>query len=308
MIAVVADEKDHPVVKEFFELFKTPWEFYRSDGQKEVMICCGTRVLESSARLVLIYGSQETAFDREHGLQALSRRPNRVLSCDRIGRVPLYGECSTFASSSAQQPMDAESKEPAAVRIVSGRQVLVRIGYDLFHEIRHLLTGGQPLFRAMFPALDMHIACCALITGCSITLVEIPPIPAGFRFMACLTHDVDHVGVRNHKCDHTMFGFLYRATIGSVIHFFRGRKTAQQVVTNWRSAFALPLVHLGMARDFWYQFEHYLQLERGITSTFFVIPRKDDAGRDRNGANIRRAARYDAAELSDHLQPSVPRP
>ena len=30
MIGVIADPAEHNVVREFFELFKTPWEFYRA--------------------------------------------------------------------------------------------------------------------------------------------------------------------------------------------------------------------------------------------------------------------------------------
>ena len=74
--------------------------------------------------------------------------------------------------------------------------------------------------------------------------------------------------------DHTMFGFLYRALIGSVIDFCRGRRSLRQVVTNWKAAFSLPLVFAGLAKDFWNQLDRYLALEKGLASTFFVIPTK----------------------------------
>ena len=38
MIGVIADPAEHDVVREFFELFKTPWEFYRS-GSNNTMFC-----------------------------------------------------------------------------------------------------------------------------------------------------------------------------------------------------------------------------------------------------------------------------
>ena len=41
MIGVIADPAEHDVVREFFELFKTPWEFYRGDGQYDVLLCAG---------------------------------------------------------------------------------------------------------------------------------------------------------------------------------------------------------------------------------------------------------------------------
>jgi hypothetical protein len=142
-----------------------------------------------------------------------------------------------------------------------------------------------------------------LILGCSIPLVEIPPVPDGRRFIACLTHDLDHVLIRNHKFDHTMFGFLYRATLGSVLEFFRGRKNGKQLATNWAAALKLPLVHLGLAADFWGQLDRYLELERELNSTFFVIPNKGEPGMDSHGNHpARRAASYDAAGLAGPLK------
>jgi len=41
VIGVVAKEAEHPVVREFFELFKTPWEFYDSNRDYDVVLCLG---------------------------------------------------------------------------------------------------------------------------------------------------------------------------------------------------------------------------------------------------------------------------
>ena len=38
MIGVIANASDCQVVYEFFELFKTPWEFYRTDRHYDVLI------------------------------------------------------------------------------------------------------------------------------------------------------------------------------------------------------------------------------------------------------------------------------
>ena len=99
--------------------------------------------------------------------------------------------------------------------------MLARIGYDLFSEVRTLLTLGQPPANAGIPTLEVHIAFLRdLITGRGISLVEIPPVPEGFQFVACLTHDVDHPSIRQHKLDHTMVGFLLRAIFGSLVELF----------------------------------------------------------------------------------------
>src|SRR4030095_16691479 len=167
--------------------------------------------------------------------------------------------------------------------VAPGAQVVVRLGFDLFAEVRHLLTQGQPAEFANIPTLDLHISLLRdLIVRQGLPLLEILAVPAGYRFMTCLTHDVDHPRVRCHIGDHTMFGFLYRALIGSVIDFCRGRKSLQQVAVNWKAAFSLPLVFAGFAKDFWDQVDRYLELEGNLASTFFVIPTKGDAGVDRH--------------------------
>src|SRR5262249_53756110 len=68
---------------------------------------------------------------------------------------------------------------------------------------------------------------------------------------------------------------------------------------NWCAALSLPLVHLGLAEDFWYQFDHYLNIEKGLASTFFLIPRKGDPGQE---GKPKRAASYDVREIADHLR------
>jgi hypothetical protein len=302
MIGVLASDVEHPVVREFFELFKTPWEFYRSGSQYEVLICSDIRLPNNSAKLVLVYGGEQKSFDQQKGIESHSQRANTVLSY-KGSRIPIYGNCMTFERTALQTLVHESTQRPAALEISSNGQKLVRIGFDLFQEIRHLLTRGQPPAQARIPALELHITVVRdLILGCGIALLEIPPIPAGYNFVVCLTHDVDHVGIRNHKCDHTMFGFLYRALIGSVIGFCKGRRSPKQLATNWMAAFALPFVYLGLAKDFWIQFDRYIDLEKDLNSTFFVIPTKGDPGQDANRPGpSRRAARYTLGEIASQI-------
>jgi peptidoglycan/xylan/chitin deacetylase (PgdA/CDA1 family) len=302
MIAILCGEERRPVVREFFELFKTPWEFYRGGHQYEVLICCDTQPPENSAKLVLIYGTEQRPFDQEQGFAIGSQSSSRVLSY-KGDRIPIYGGCITFHGPRNQTLIDESTGQPAFLEKCSTSQKLVRIGFDLFGEIHHLLTAGQPPAYAGLPALEMHIALLRdLIVGCSICLVEIPPIPHGHSFIACLTHDVDHFGVRNHKCDRTMFGFLYRSTVGSLINVCMGKRSIKYLKTNWTAAVSLPFVHLGIAKDFWCQFDRYVAIEEGLASTFFVIPYKNDPGQDTSGRRpAMRATQYDVTDIVDYL-------
>ena len=97
--------------------------------------------------------------------------------------------------------------------------------------------------------------------------------------------------------------FFTGRSIGSVIDFCRGRRSLRQVATNWKAAFSLPLVFAGLAKDFWNQVDRYLELERDLASTFFVIPTKGDAGVDPHGRiRAKRASRYALADIADDLK------
>ena len=147
---------------------------------------------------------------------------------------------------------------------------MVRLGFDLFEEVHHLLTKGQPAELSRVPTLELHISLLReLIVNHGLTLVEIPPAPAGHRFIVSLTHDVDHPRIGQHLCDHTMFGFLYRALIVSVIDLCRGRRSLRQVVTNWKAAFSLPLVFAGLVKDFWNQVDRYLEFGKRTCRDLF---------------------------------------
>jgi hypothetical protein len=305
MIGVLAKTADHAVVAEFFELFKTPWEFYRADRQYSVILCDGEQIPDLTAKLVLVYGGRETPFDSEKQVGIAARLSNTVLSYQQQQRLPVYGNCLTFRSADIEPLLHEETRQPAICKIGDGERNWVRIGYDLFQEIRQLLTRGQPVEFAGIPTLEIHIALLRdLILSNGIPLVEIPPVPQAASFIACLTHDVDHAGIRNHVGDHTMFGFLYRATAGSLINLFRGRTSAIQFATNLLAAFRLPFVYLGLAKDFWFQFEHYQEIENGTPSTFFVIPWKNDPGiSSEDRSEPMRAAKYDLAKITPLLRP-----
>jgi hypothetical protein len=149
MIAVLADDAERSLVCEFFELFKTPWEFYRSGFQYDVVICSNAQFRISSAKLVLAYGVDQKSFDQENGIKTLSQRSNRVLSYQG-DRIPIYGDCLTFKGAAAHGLVDERTQESAACEIVSPGQTLVRVGFDLFQEIRHLLTRGQPCWLQVY--------------------------------------------------------------------------------------------------------------------------------------------------------------
>src|SRR5215470_3052564 len=305
MIGVIADLTEQNVVREFFELFKTPWEFYRENRPYQVVLCASDLEFHGTASVVLCYSGKETGLDTREAIPLTQQKKNSCVLSYQGRRIPIYGESISFRHKDGGFLIDEGSGESAAYLEQSHGRALVRIGYDLFGEVRTLLKTGQPAANAGTPTLELHIALLIdLITGCGVSLKEIPPIPLGHPFIACLTHDVDHPSIRPHKWDHTAFGFLYRAVFGSLRNVLRGRLSFSNLIRNWVAALKLPLVHLHFAEDFWRDFDdRYLELETGLSSTFFVIPFKNCPGKIVDGAAPGfRAAHYDARDLANTIE------
>ena len=305
MIGVIANPADHSVVCELFELFKTPWEFYRDGRQYDVILTTtGDIVNRDAAKLVLVYCGQEIPMDADGNAWPSSESvPSNTLSY-RGSRLPIYGNLVTFREGQCEILADASSQRPAIRLLRDHRGALGRIGYDLFREVAVLLTAGQPIENAAAPTLDLHIALLRdVIVESGVALTEIPPVPEGYRFIVCLTHDVDHPLVGAHKFDKTMYGFLYRAVPGSVLAALHGRLSWRKVLTNWQAALKLLFVHVGLAKDFWRTFDEYARLEKGLHSSFFTIPFKNNPGRTVDGtAPHHRASGYGARDIADDLR------
>jgi len=304
MIGVIADPADHDVVREFFELFKTPWEFYRESQPYDVVICANGGQPDAAAKVVIVYAGRKTSFDNDGKSSVVSQPTPPVLLKYHGNRIPIYGDTVAFTDK-ADGLLTVEGSQHCGAYIERvGETSWARIGYDLFHEVRALLISGQPPGNAAIPTLDVHIEFLRnLIIGCGISFVEIPPVPQGFQFIACLTHDVDDPSIRQHRLDHTIVGFLFRVIVGSVIDAFLGRMSIRDAARNWLAAIKLPFVYVGLAKDFWRDFaDRYVELENGLPSTFFVIPRKDYPGKCVDSrASALRAVRYEAKELTNTI-------
>ncbi len=304
MIGVVAPGSRREIVSEFFELFKTPWEFVDANRSYEVVLIAGDAEFDGSlAKLVLHYSAGKLAIDAAEGVAIDSRKSDRVLM-DRGGRLPVFKECLAFRTEGDGLQIDGESQVRASYHRIRDKRHLVRVGFDLFAEIETLLTIGQHAQFAQTPTIDRHIAFIReLMIQSGASFVEIPPAPVGHPFVACLTHDVDHPAVAFHKLDHTACGFLMRATVGSALDLLKGKIGVRELLRNLLAAVKLPFVYLGWAEDFWAGFEaRYSALERGLPSTYFVLPFKGIPGKTHEGdAPKLRASGYSAKEIQKSL-------
>ena len=279
MIGVIATTDQAPVVEEFFQLFKTPWEYYAHGRRYDVVVATTAEVPSVDARLLFVFGAGARNTDDSNGIALQSRQSGGFVHFQGTA-LPIYGDLAVFDGRSRGMRCLAAESGTTGLRFALGTgTTIIRLGYDLLEEVRFLLSAGQPVEQAHIPALDIHISILRTwILSAGIPLLEIAPIPFGSSCAVCLTHDIDFVGIQNHKLDHTMWGFLYRSTVGAVVRLLQRKITISRLLETWRAAASLPFVYLGWIRDFWEPFEWYLEVEKGLAATYFFIPFKGRAG------------------------------
>jgi len=304
VIGVVSKNDEIETVREFFQLFKTPWEPYLQDRNYDVVIVTSKDVPKNpNARLLLIYNSQRTTLDDQIGVSLRLVGRSDWLEWD-ASAFPIYGEAAALDGAGHPVIRCRGEAEFAGLEVNGAGPQTGRIGYNLFEEVSFLLSRGQPAANAHIPTLDIHISLLrSLMVNSGVPFVEIPPAPHSYDFMACLSHDVDFTGIREHKFDMTIWGFLYRATFGSLFDVLRQKSTVSKLLQNWKAAFSLPFVYLGWARDFWLEFDRFLEIEKGLHATYFFIPFKNSPGMLKRGpAPSQRGAKYDARDCTEDFR------
>lgn len=283
---------------EFFELFKVPWEFYVNGKAYNVVIIAGRADIIPAAKLLIVFGSERRPSDVCQMSQMDPARGGVLVECKGY-KFPVYLKTALFDSSLKPVMKALESAGVVGVEYEILEQRLIRTGYDLFDEVEYLLTQGQPVEHAEIPTLEMHINVLReWIIGSGFVLVEIPSVPSGYGFIVCLTHDVDFINIRDHQpVDRSVIGFIARSIAPRNLRNTRSQIAWRRIVKNLRALLTLPAVYLGLSRDIWFDIDRYMDLERGLGSTFYFIPLKGHAGKsiDRKDPPWR-AASYDVTE------------
>lgn len=286
-------------VEEFFQLFKTPWRYSESPhsfcGPGDVVLATDTLPGNLPAGEVILLGSQVTELDREASQESESLEGIRTI-CSEEGEFPVYTGLLAFPHAREPLAWDKETGFPVGYFHHSGAKRVLRLGYDLFREVSWLLCEGQPLSFARIPTLEIHIAFLRkLLLSAGRPVLEIPPRPFQGDFIACLTHDVDFMGIRDHGFDGSVIGFVLRVLGLQDARDLEGRISLPLLIRNWKALLSLPAVHLGLCEDFWLDLKRYGELERGKPSTFFFVPFKGKPGGIWNGSSPsrKRGVKYD---------------
>ncbi len=315
MIGVQCREHEKTAAEEFFQLFKTPWEHAREGRIYEVLIISDPEAEGRVSRLRILFGPRQTRTDILSGLTVGPPSAASVMEYGFPGlpdsghAVPILtgiAGCTAGPDRPGARVLarKAGTDVPTGVSIETDDGETIRFGFDLFAEVEAILLGGLPPEHSMIPALDIHISMLRrILLDHGIAFLEIPPVPSGYPFAACLTHDVDFVRIREHVLTKSIFGFLYRATWGTAVRLARRDLNLKQALRNWFSVLSLPLVLAGLMRDFWMQFDRYLRIEEELPSTFFFLPFPGYPGlSDRGTAPAARASRYRIESLRDVLR------
>lgn len=304
MIGVACKRAEREIVREFFELFKTPWEFLLEGRNYDMVISTLDEMPKTNSGLLIIFSSTPVKFDELGGISIDSVTFDHDINHKGI-RFPIYGRLLRLRGKGHSLYDYSQSNSgPVVLKLFKPHRKVIRVGYDLFSEVAFLLSQGQSVENALIPTLEAHIALLRdWITEAGIPVVEVPPVPWGHSLIACLTHDVDFAGIRQHKFDNTFWGFVYRAVAGSVIELFRSRGSLARLIRNWMAVISLPLVYLGLLKDFWDQFERYAEIDRNFSSTFFLIPFRDRSG-DRLQGRLSgwRATHYDIGDVQRQVK------
>jgi hypothetical protein len=308
MIGVFCKTEEVRAAAEFFQLFKTPWEPFEEGHPYDVVLVSGDVVPETNARLLIVFNSGPTSIDEAIEVRCKAEIPATAESGRKIsapvGVIPIYGSARALEKTDRTRVFCNSDAGPVALAIERGNQTVIRAGFDLFNEVSRLLSEGQPANNALFPTLDLHVhQLRRWMIEAGLRFVEVLPVPNGYEFTACLTHDIDFVGIRRHKFDHSAAGFLYRSIVGSFGDIVTGRISFGRLAKIWKAVLTLPFVHLGVAKDFWMPFEWYLEVEKGLNPTYYLIPFKGVPGRNVKAKNpSRRASPYEPGEIRDSIK------
>ena len=139
MIGVLTEQSELEAVREFFELLKTPWEIARDGSSYDVLLTTVRDHRGISSAVTLSFLESNEAAARSDGPGMVRRGEDSI---------PIYSGLKTFSGTAFGGLVEKNNADPVAVSENTGDGRLVRIGYNLFSEVQHLLVNGQPAENA----------------------------------------------------------------------------------------------------------------------------------------------------------------
>jgi hypothetical protein len=97
LIGVLSNDAEKEVVQEFFQLFKTPWEFYNPDRPYDAVLCAREGTPPKKAKLLMVFGSETKSFDSRRNITPGAVHRNAMIEWNDL-EIPVYGDLLTFES------------------------------------------------------------------------------------------------------------------------------------------------------------------------------------------------------------------
>ena len=144
MIGVLSKPAEVRAVEEFFELFKTPWEFFVPGHEYDLLISTLEEIPERlNARALVVYQSRAVSLDEQLGVVADSGRRYDWVEWNGV-EFPVYGDMAVLQAAGPPAVLRRRQTQEVVGCFADSNRPTVRIGYDLFHEVVFLLSEGQP--------------------------------------------------------------------------------------------------------------------------------------------------------------------
>jgi len=98
LIGIIAKKTEKEIVQEFFELFKTPWEFYNQNRYYDVVISTGDYSPNIETKLLIIYGSGVTQYDIDNNIITGPKKKEVMIEYNDC-IAPIFKKIITFDDS-----------------------------------------------------------------------------------------------------------------------------------------------------------------------------------------------------------------
>ena len=261
--------REHPIVEEFFELFKTPVGVLRARPRVRRRRRHGDECPTSGAALS-IYGADIQSRRRGQRHRDVRAAARRHVSHD--GDLPADLRRSADRSPGQRRhavPRDGASESAGADVRLGDATVDHRLGYDLFDEVRLLIVGqvSRSSTRTCRRSTSYRDAAELDSGGWHSARGDSarsggPPV--------CRVPDPRHRFRRHprHMLDHTMWGFLYRSTLGAVERCSRPG-SVRRLLRMWRAVLSLPFVYLGWVRISGSPSTGTCDVEKSLPATYY---------------------------------------
>ena len=125
MIGILCGDLEKEVAREFFQLFKTPWEFYREGEKYPVVVSSLSDSPVVNADLLIFYYSLPSPFDTRNGLYVESSISDRF-PCHDGTNLPIFGGLASLGGVGNSLIHNISNGETFAIHFAEGERKRLR--------------------------------------------------------------------------------------------------------------------------------------------------------------------------------------